>query len=61
MNKKEKCIATGLSIFLFLCAIINFAGRQIGAAICSLGSGVFFLGLSLAPYEEIKKGKENRQ
>ncbi len=50
MNKKEKHIAiAGLvfSGFLFLCAAINFTNRQIGAAICSLGSGIFFLLLSL--------------
>ncbi len=54
MNKKEKHIAiAGLvfSGFLFLCAVINFANLQIGAAISSLGSGIFFLLLSLSSYD----------
>lgn len=60
MNKKEKISIAGIvfSVFLFICAVINFANRQIGATICSLGAGVFFLLISLALYE---KSKENKQ
>ncbi len=60
MNKKEKHIAiAGLvfSGFLFLCAVINFVNWQIGAAIGSLGSGIFFLLLSLSSYEKVTKSK----
>ncbi len=55
MNKKEKRLAiAGLifSGFLFLCAVINFANWKIGAAIGSLGSGIFFLFLSLYCYKK---------
>lgn len=61
MNKKEKRIAIAgifLSVFLFLCAIINFTSGQIGATIVSLLAGIFFLLISLAVYE---KDKENKQ
>ena len=59
MNKIEKRISiAGLffSVFLFLCAIINFTSGHIGAAIVSLGAGIFFLLISLVVYE-----KENKQ
>lgn len=61
MNKKEKCISIAgliLSVFLFICAAINLANRQVGAAIGSLGSGVFFLALALAVYEKSKGNKQ---
>lgn len=60
MKQKEKRIFTGFSIFLFLCAVINFAGKQIGAAVCSLGAGIFLWVLSAA-YEKIKNDKEHKQ
>lgn len=61
MNRKEKRISIAgiiFSVFLFLCTIINFTSGQIGAAIASLGAGIFFLLISLALYE---KDKENKQ
>lgn len=61
MDKKEKSIANGglgLSVFLFLCAVINLFSGHIGAAIASLGAGIFFLLISLAVCE---KGIENKQ
>ncbi|MDE7262779.1 MAG: hypothetical protein K2N78_12080 [Oscillospiraceae bacterium] len=64
MNKKEKRLSTGFlvfTIFLFLCAVINFANGHIGAAICSLGADMFYLALSLADYEENQKSKENKR
>lgn len=45
MEKKEKRIAIGglfLSVFLVLCAVINFFSGHIGAAIGSLGAGIFY-------------------
>lgn len=61
MNEKEKRISIAgiiLSVFLFLCAVINFVNGHIGAAIGSIGAGIFFLLISLAAYE---KSKENKQ
>lgn len=55
MNKKEKRLSIGFSIFLFLCAVINSASGQIGAAISVLGACIFYLALSLADNEKIKK------
>ncbi len=60
MNKKEKHIAIAgfvFSGFLFLCAVINFVTWQIGAAISSLGSGIFFWLVSLSSYEKVIKAK----
>ncbi len=57
MNKKEKRIAIGgfvLSVFLLLCTVINLFSGYIGAAISSLGAGIFFFLLSLVAYEKIK-------
>ena len=42
MQQKEKWAFTGFSAFLFLCAVINFAGGHTGAALCSLGAGAFY-------------------
>jgi hypothetical protein len=61
MSKKEQYISIAgfiFSGFLFLCALINFTSGHIGAAIGSLGSGIFFLCLSLAVY---KKSEESQQ
>ena len=58
MNKKWKRLSIGLSIFLFLCAVINLVSGHTGAAICALGAGIFFLVLSAAVYQ---KNKENEQ
>jgi len=61
MNKKEKCISILFlifSIFLFLCAVINFANRHIGAAIGSFGAGIFYLSFA---YVKSQKDKENKQ
>ena len=58
MDKKEKSIAIGglvLSVFLFLCAVINLFSGHIGAAIGSLGSGFFFFALSLSAYKKANK------
>lgn len=52
-------MAVGFSIFLFLCAVINFAAGHIGAAISSLGEGGFFW-LSAA-CKEIEDGEGNKQ
>lgn len=58
MNQKEKRIS-GLflifSIFLFLCAVINFASGHIGAAIGGLGAGIFYLSFPFVDYEKSKK------
>ena len=42
MDQKRKRLSIGLSIFLFLCAAVNFAGGHIGAVICGLGAGLFY-------------------
>ncbi len=55
MNKKDKCIAVSgfiLSAFLLLCAVINLFSGHIGAAICSLGTAVFFFAISFAAYNK---------
>lgn len=63
MNKKENRLAiAGLifSIFLFLCAVINFVSGHTGAAICAIGAGMFFLALSSAAYGNNRESEENR-
>lgn len=63
MNKKEKWLFIAgmiLSIFLFLCAVINFAKGHTGAAIGSLGAGIFYLALSQRLMRGSKSG-ENRE
>lgn len=58
MNKKDKCIAVSgfvLSAFLLLCAVINLFSGHIGAAICSLGTAVFFFTISFAAYNKAMK------
>jgi len=55
MTKKEKRISTLcliFSIFLFLCTVINFAGRNMGAAIAGLGAGVFYLSIFIVIREK---------
>ena len=55
---KEKSIAIGgfaFSAFLLLCAAINFFSGQLGAAIGSLGSSVFFFALSWTIYKKEHK------
>ncbi len=55
---KEKSIAIGgfaFSAFLLLCAAINFFSGQLGAAIGSLGSSVFFFALSWTLYKKEHK------
>ncbi len=64
MSKKEKRISILtliLSIFLFLCAVINFVNRRIGGAICGLGAGILYFSLFLAAYEKSQKDKANKQ
>lgn len=64
MNKKERrmsILCLIFSVFLFLCAVINFASGKIGAAIGSLGSGIFFLSLFTVAHEKSQKNKENSQ
>ncbi len=58
MDKNEKIIVIGglaLSVFLFLCAVINLFSGHIGAAIGSLGSGFFFFAISSAVYKKAKE------
>lgn len=60
MDKKEKSIANGgfgLSVFLFLCAVINLFSGHIGAAIASLGAGFFFFVLSSSAYKKSQESK----
>ncbi len=60
MNKKEKRMSISaliFSIFLFLCAVINLEGGNIGAAICSFGSGIFYLCLFSGYYQKSQKDK----
>lgn len=55
MKGKEKrlpVVALIFSIFLFLCAVINLVSGHFGAAVCSLGSGIFFLAISLELYRK---------
>lgn len=62
MDKKEKRIAVGgllLSVFLFLCAVINLLSGHIGAAIGSLGAGIFFFALSSSAYKKEKKANDD--
>ncbi len=64
MNKKERRISILcliFSIFLFLCTVINFANKQIGAAIGGFGSGIFYLSFSFVAYEKSQKGEETKQ
>ena len=61
MNKKqERLFLAGLifSAFLVLCAVINLTGGHMGAAVCALGAGIFFLILSAAVYQKNKENKE---
>lgn len=63
MNKKENRLAiAGLffSIFLFLCAVINFVGGHTGAAVCAIGAGMFFLALSSAAYGNNRESEESK-
>ncbi|MBD5162656.1 MAG: hypothetical protein HDT14_11750 [Oscillibacter sp.] len=63
MHKNEnRLAAAGLifSIFLFLCAVINFVGGYTGAGICAAGAGMFFLTLSSAAYGTNRESEENR-
>lgn len=58
MNKKEKRLSIAglvLSIFLLLCAVINFVRGHIGAAIGALGAGIFFMALSQRLMRESKE------
>ena len=48
MGAKEKRLSIGFSIFLFLCAIINFVHGRAGAAACCFCAGGLFLALSFA-------------
>ncbi len=64
MHKKKKPTSTLFlifSIFVFLCAVINFAGGHIGAAIGGLGAGFFYLSFFLVDREEGQKRKEGKQ
>ncbi len=61
MSKKEKRLSNLsliFSIFLFLCAVINVAAGNIGAAIGGFGSGFFYLSLFLAAHEKDQKAEE---
>ena len=58
MNQKQKRLSNGLSVFLFLCAAINFLSGQIGAAVCSLGAGMFYSALSSEGPEQIGHEEE---
>ncbi len=61
MDKNEKIIVIGglaLSVFLFLCAVINLFSGHIGAAIGSLGSGFFFFAISSSVYKKSKGSKQ---
>ncbi len=63
MSKKEKrlsILSLMFSMFLFLCTVINFANRNIGAAIAGFGAGIFYLSLFLVAYEKSQKDKENK-
>ncbi len=64
MDKKENrpsVLCLVFSAFLFLCTAINLADGNIGAAICGLGAGIFYLSLTFVAYEKSQKGEENKQ
>ncbi len=59
MSKKEKYIAVLcliFSIFIFVCGVINVTQGNIGAAIASFGSGVFYFCIFLVLREKGQKG-----
>ena len=48
MEQKRERLAIGLFLFLFLCTAINLVSGHTGAAVCSLGAGVFYLLVSFS-------------
>jgi len=64
MTKKEKLMSTLLltfSVFLFICTLINLFTGHIGAAICSLAAGAFFMCIWYVYYNKNNKDGENEQ
>lgn len=64
MTKKEKRLSAlllGFCVFLFICALINFFAVHIGAAICSLAAGGFFMCIWYVYFRKNQNDGESKQ